>query len=285
MPDGRVLGAQAVGLEGVEKRIDVIATTIQMGGTVHDLAEAELCYAPQFGAAKDPVNLAGMIAANHLNGDMPLADWRRLGRTARSSLDVREPDEFAAGHVAGRVNLPLSQLRERYGGAAARPAARRLLRASASARTTPSASSPARLPRCEPVGRVHDLRGAPRGRTRSRWRTRLYVRSRGRPLCNSAVSGGRAGRAQRMLDAYGDAMMTHATRKRSVVKALSYRVLIVSLDFTVIFLLTGKTKVAVGFMIVSNIYTTVGYFLHERLWARIASGIVRLPTTLDARRV
>ena len=88
-----------------------------------------------------------------------------------------------------------------------------------------------------------------------------------------------------MLDAQGDAMMTHATRKRSVVKALSYRVLIVSLDFTVIFLLTGKTKVAVGFMIVSNIYTTVGYFLHERLWARIAWGIVRFPTTLDARRV
>ena len=68
MPDGRILGAQAVGLEGVEKRIDVIATAIQIGGTVHDLAEAELCYAPQFGAAKDPVNLAGMIAENHLDG-------------------------------------------------------------------------------------------------------------------------------------------------------------------------------------------------------------------------
>jgi uncharacterized membrane protein len=86
-----------------------------------------------------------------------------------------------------------------------------------------------------------------------------------------------------MLDAQGDAMMTHATRKRSVVKALSYRVLIVSLDFTVIFLLTGKTKVAVG-LIVSNIYTTVGYFLHERLWARITWGIVRFPATPDATR-
>lgn len=61
VPDGRVLGAQAVGLEGVEKRIDVIATTIQFHGTVHDLAEAELCYAPQFGAAKDPINVAGML--------------------------------------------------------------------------------------------------------------------------------------------------------------------------------------------------------------------------------
>jgi adenylylsulfate kinase len=67
-------------------------------------------------------------------------------------------------------------------------------------------------------------------------------------------------------------MTTHATRTRSIVKAISYRVIIVSLDFAVIYLLTGKAEVAVGFMIVSNIYTTVGYFLHERLWARIAWG-------------
>ena len=84
VPDGRILGAQAVGLEGVEKRIDVIATAIQFGGTVHDLAEAELCYAPQFGAAKDPVNLAGMLAENVLNGDMPVADWLELERTWRA---------------------------------------------------------------------------------------------------------------------------------------------------------------------------------------------------------
>jgi rhodanese-related sulfurtransferase len=115
VPEGRVLGVQAVGLEGVEKRVDVIAAMIQMGGTVHDLAEAELCYAPQFGAAKDPVNLAGMIAANHLSGDMPLADWRRLGSDRQVAVDVREPHEFDAGHVAGAVNLPLSQLRGRYG--------------------------------------------------------------------------------------------------------------------------------------------------------------------------
>ena len=112
VPDGRVLGAQAVGLEGVEKRIDVIAMAIQMGATAHDLAEAELCYAPQFGAAKDPVNLAGMIAVNHLDGLMPLAHWNALGE--RSLLDVREPDEYAAGHVAGAVNVPLSQLRTRH---------------------------------------------------------------------------------------------------------------------------------------------------------------------------
>jgi NADPH-dependent 2,4-dienoyl-CoA reductase/sulfur reductase-like enzyme/rhodanese-related sulfurtransferase len=115
VPDGRILGAQAVGTEGVEKRIDVIATAIQFHGTVHDLAEAELCYAPQFGAAKDPVNLAGMIAANALGGDMPVADWERLGASGALVVDVREPDEYAAGHVPDAVNVPLSQLRERHG--------------------------------------------------------------------------------------------------------------------------------------------------------------------------
>ena len=112
--EGRVLGAQAVGLEGVEKRIDVIATTIQLGGTVRDLAEAELCYAPQYGAAKDPINLAGMIAANHLDGDMPLADWRVVETGERLVVDVRDPEEFAAGHVPGAVNLPLPAMRERW---------------------------------------------------------------------------------------------------------------------------------------------------------------------------
>jgi NADPH-dependent 2,4-dienoyl-CoA reductase/sulfur reductase-like enzyme/rhodanese-related sulfurtransferase len=115
VPEGKVLGAQAVGTEGVEKRIDVIATVIQFGGTVHDLAEAELCYAPQYGAAKDPVNVAGMIARNVLAGDMPLADWDRINDTSALIVDVREPGEFAAGHVPRSINLPLSQLRERFG--------------------------------------------------------------------------------------------------------------------------------------------------------------------------
>lgn len=113
VPDGKILGAQAIGGEGVEKRIDVIATALQMGGTVHDLAEAELCYAPQYGAAKDPVNLAGMLACNVLSGDMPLADWDGLATTAALLVDVREPDEFAAGHIPGAVNLPLPELRNR----------------------------------------------------------------------------------------------------------------------------------------------------------------------------
>jgi NADPH-dependent 2,4-dienoyl-CoA reductase/sulfur reductase-like enzyme/rhodanese-related sulfurtransferase len=114
VPEGRILGAQAIGFEGVEKRIDVIATAIQFRGTVHDLAEAELCYAPQFGAAKDPVNLAGMLAENVLNGDMAVANWLELGRTDALLLDVREPDEFAAGHIPNAMNLPLSQMRSCY---------------------------------------------------------------------------------------------------------------------------------------------------------------------------
>jgi NADPH-dependent 2,4-dienoyl-CoA reductase/sulfur reductase-like enzyme/rhodanese-related sulfurtransferase len=111
--DGRILGAQAIGEDGVDKRLDVIAAMIQMGATVHDLAEAELCYAPQYGSAKDPVNVAGMMAANALHGDMPLADWRELRSATAYLLDVREPEEFAAGHVEGATNIPLSQLRRR----------------------------------------------------------------------------------------------------------------------------------------------------------------------------
>lgn len=113
-PEGKILGAQAVGSEGVEKRIDVIATALQFGGTVHDLAEAELCYAPQYGAAKDPVNLAGMIAQNVLCGDMPLANWAELPNFSGTLLDVRDPEEFAAGHIPKAYLIPLSELRQRY---------------------------------------------------------------------------------------------------------------------------------------------------------------------------
>lgn len=112
--DGRILGAQAVGEEGAEKRIDVIAMALQTGATVFDLEEAELCYAPQFGAAKDPVNMAGMIAANALRGDAPLVHWQQLADlNGGLLLDVRNVDEFEAGHVEGAVNIPLAQLRER----------------------------------------------------------------------------------------------------------------------------------------------------------------------------
>ncbi|MBI5505869.1 MAG: FAD-dependent oxidoreductase [Deltaproteobacteria bacterium] len=114
VPDGRVLGAQAVGFEGVEKRIDVVATAIQFGATVDDLADAELCYAPQYGAAKDPVNIAGMIAQNVLSGDMVLAPWDGVSDTDALLVDVREPEEYAAGHLPRAINVPLSTMRERY---------------------------------------------------------------------------------------------------------------------------------------------------------------------------
>jgi NADPH-dependent 2,4-dienoyl-CoA reductase/sulfur reductase-like enzyme/rhodanese-related sulfurtransferase len=111
--DGRVLGAQAVGCEGVEKRIDVIAMAIQRRSTVFDLEEAELSYAPQFGAAKDPVNMAGMIASNVLRGDVSLAPWDELAESGAALLDVREPSEFDGGHIPGAINIPLPQLRAR----------------------------------------------------------------------------------------------------------------------------------------------------------------------------
>ncbi len=111
--NGAILGAQGIGEEGVDRRIDAIAMTLQLGGTVHDLAEAELCYAPQFGSAKDPINLAGMIAEAVLNGDMPLVHWTEPARDDTLLIDVRTEKEFAAGHAVGARNIPLDQLRER----------------------------------------------------------------------------------------------------------------------------------------------------------------------------
>ncbi|MCU0290433.1 MAG: FAD-dependent oxidoreductase [Thermoanaerobaculaceae bacterium] len=111
--DGRLLGAQALGEDGVDKRIDVLAAMIQMGGTIYDLEQAELCYAPPFGSAKDPLNIAGMVAADVLRGDMPISHWD-AARTA-FILDVREPFELAVESVPGAVNIPLGQLRTRLG--------------------------------------------------------------------------------------------------------------------------------------------------------------------------
>jgi NADPH-dependent 2,4-dienoyl-CoA reductase/sulfur reductase-like enzyme/rhodanese-related sulfurtransferase len=111
--DGHILGAQAVGKEGVEKRIDVIAMAIQRRSTVFDLEEAELGYSPQFGAAKDPVNLAGMVAANVLRGDAPIAHWEDVAESEALILDVRTAGEVALASVKGAVTIPLSELRSR----------------------------------------------------------------------------------------------------------------------------------------------------------------------------
>lgn len=110
---GKLLGAQALGEDGpaVDKRISALAVALQMGATIYDLEESELCYAPQFGSAKDPVNFAGMVAADVLRGDMPLSHWD--GVDGVFLLDVRQPQELAVERVPGAVNIPLPQLRAR----------------------------------------------------------------------------------------------------------------------------------------------------------------------------
>ena len=111
--DGRVLGAQALGEDApaVDKRISALAVAIQMGATIYDLEEAELCYAPQFGSAKDAINYAGMVAANVLDGEMPLAHWEDA--KGALLLDVRQPLELVVESVPGAINIPLGQLRAR----------------------------------------------------------------------------------------------------------------------------------------------------------------------------
>lgn len=113
--DGKLLGAQALGEDGpaVDKRISALAAYLQMGATIFDLEEAELCYAPQFGSAKDPVNFAGMIAGNILRGDSPVAHWQ--GTDGAFLLDVRQPVELVVESVPGAVNIPLPELRARLG--------------------------------------------------------------------------------------------------------------------------------------------------------------------------
>ncbi len=137
--DGRVLGAQALGESGVARRIDVISAYIQMSATVYDLEEAELCYAPQFGATKDPVNLAGMLAANQLRDNHPLARWEELMEShvqvveseqqedaeqllslilddpysQAQIVDVRTVAEYENHHIPHAINVPLDELRNR----------------------------------------------------------------------------------------------------------------------------------------------------------------------------
>lgn len=114
--DGRILGAQAVGQNGVDKRIDVIATAIKAGLTVYDLPELELTYAPPFGAAKDPVNMIGYASLNLLEGLSENVQWHQLASLIEQGakvLDVRTPAELKAGRFPNSVHIPLDELRER----------------------------------------------------------------------------------------------------------------------------------------------------------------------------
>lgn len=113
-PDnGRLLGAQVVGQKGVDKRIEMLAQTIQRAGTVYDLAELEHAYAPPYASAKDPVNMAGFVAENILQGLCRIITWREVSSLGEHVLkiDVRTPKEYQAGTIPGFVNIPLDELR------------------------------------------------------------------------------------------------------------------------------------------------------------------------------
>jgi NADPH-dependent 2,4-dienoyl-CoA reductase/sulfur reductase-like enzyme/peroxiredoxin family protein/rhodanese-related sulfurtransferase/TusA-related sulfurtransferase len=109
--DGKLLGAQVVGYDGVDKRIDLFAAAIRSGATVHDLADIEHAYAPPYSSAKDPVNIAGMVAENILDGTSKTVWWRDLC-SDDFLLDIRTRDEFELGTIDGAVNIPLDELRE-----------------------------------------------------------------------------------------------------------------------------------------------------------------------------
>lgn len=116
--DGRLLGAQIVGYEGVDKRIDLFASVLGRGGTIQDLQEIEHAYAPPYSSAKDPVNIAGFVAENVLTGRSVPLSWKQLLDTERNAaflLDVRTPEEFAVETIEGAVNIPLAELRGRLG--------------------------------------------------------------------------------------------------------------------------------------------------------------------------
>lgn len=111
-----ILGAQVVGLDGADKRIDVIATAMRAGIKAAGLADLELAYSPQYGSAKDPINFAGFIADNMLNGERTV-QWHELAARQEAGavlIDVRTPGEFERGAIPGAVNLPLDDLRERH---------------------------------------------------------------------------------------------------------------------------------------------------------------------------
>ena len=112
--NGKLLGTQIVGFNGVDKRIEMLAQVIQRGGTVHDLAELEHAYAPPYSSAKDPVNMAGFVAENILNKKSRIIQWRELAELPADTIriDVRTHDEYKLGTIPGFINIPVDELRE-----------------------------------------------------------------------------------------------------------------------------------------------------------------------------
>lgn len=114
---GEILGAQGVGIEGVDKRIDVIATAMRGGITAPELADLELAYAPPFGSAKDPVNMLGYVAENILSGVSKVAQWHEIDQYREKGyelLDVRSESECGRGIIPGAINIPVDEIRDRY---------------------------------------------------------------------------------------------------------------------------------------------------------------------------
>lgn len=114
--DGKIYGAQCVGYDGVDKRIDQIAVLIKNGGTIYDLMRIEHAYAPPFSSAKDPIAIAGYVANNVISGAMPIFSWREIKDLDRDKvflLDVRTEAEYSFGTIEGAVNIPLDELRDR----------------------------------------------------------------------------------------------------------------------------------------------------------------------------
>ena len=113
--DGKLLGAQIVGFDGVDKRIEMLAQVIQRKGTVYDLTELEQAYAPPYSSAKDPVNMAGYVAENILTKKVEIIGWRDIARLSSETIlvDVRTADEYSLGSIPGAINIPVDELRSR----------------------------------------------------------------------------------------------------------------------------------------------------------------------------
>jgi rhodanese-related sulfurtransferase len=118
--NGKILGAQIVGMEGVDKRIDVLATAVHGAMTVYDLEELELSYAPPYSSAKDPINIAGFVAGNMLRGDIETINWSELVNLTKDQdilIDLRNRDELdIAGVIEGALHIPLNELRGKIPG-------------------------------------------------------------------------------------------------------------------------------------------------------------------------